>query len=140
MGPLYSYNVEMFKLLKSKGIPVEFDSTAGSGHVAATGAHLDALLKFISANFSAVTPVVGRIKGRSPLAAALTPRRACIWSLGNFSIPGSWRSSFKRVAVHSVLGGLLGYESIVGRRMIDGKALSSTYGETVLVIEPIIGK
>jgi S-formylglutathione hydrolase FrmB len=54
MGPLYSYNVAMRNLLRNAGIPVEFDSTAGSGHVADFGGPSGvAILKFHAAAFAA---------------------------------------------------------------------------------------
>jgi S-formylglutathione hydrolase FrmB len=64
MGPLYSYNVAMRNLLKSKDIYVEFDSTAGNGHVGVTsGSNAVAMLKFISENFASVTVVESQVSG-----------------------------------------------------------------------------
>src|SRR5690606_25604143 len=111
MGPLYSYNVSMRNLLKANGIPVEFDSTAGNGHVADyTGPSGVAILKFHSAAFAAA-PVVslGRIPSDRSLAEAFSGRVA---TGADFSVPGNWQARSGDVEVYSPFGRRLGRESI----------------------------
>jgi len=137
MGPLYSYNVEMNKLLKSKGIYVEFDTTAGSGHVGSTsGSHAIDMLKFLSDNFAAATSVSSPVKhnafgpDKAPLCGRLVAGE-------NFMIPRQWNAAFNEVALYSMLGRQLGRESIEGKTLLDGSALSKRYGEAVLFLKPI---
>lgn len=137
MGPLYSYNVAMRELLKSKGIYVEFDSTAGNGHVGVTsGSNAVAMLKFISDNFAAATSVAPPAQ-RIASGSASAPCSGRIAAMGNFIIPPEWRAVFKEVAVHSLLGRLLGYESIEGKTMLEGSSLSKRYGAGAVFLRPV---
>jgi enterochelin esterase-like enzyme len=136
MGPLYNYNVAMYKLLKNKNIYVEFDSTAGSGHVSASGTHLEDLLKFISNNFASATPVVSKAEQKST-ASNMTVYCARMTSAGNFSIPQSWHATCKKVALYSIIGRVLGYENIEGKTMLDVKPLLKKYGDKLLLVKPV---
>ena len=136
MGPLYSYNVVMYKLLKSKGIYVEFDTTAGSGHVGSTsGSHAIDMLKFLSNNFAAATAVCP-MERRAAVGGAAAPNFVRFTAGINFMIPRQWSASFKDVAVYSVLGRQLGRQSIEGKRFLNGNALSKRYGEAALFLKP----
>ncbi len=85
MGPLYSYNVNMRNILKQNGIPVEFDSTAGNGHVADyAGPSGVAIIKFHSAAFAAAPVDLQsyRISAKPALAARrLTRNGPWAWAL-----------------------------------------------------------
>jgi hypothetical protein len=126
----------MYKLLKSKNIYVEFDSTAGSGHVSASGTHLEDLLKFISNNFSAATPVVSKAEQKST-ASNMTVYCSRLTSAGNFSIPQSWHATCKKAALYSMLGKVLGYENIEGKTMLDVKLLQKKYGDNLFLVKPV---
>jgi enterochelin esterase-like enzyme len=136
MGPLYNYNVAMYKLLKSKNISVEFDSTSGSGHVAASGTHLEALLKFVSNNFASATPVVSKAEQKST-TSNMTVYCARMTSASNFSIPQSWHATYKKAALYSMLGKVLGYENIEGKTMLDIKPLLKKYGDNLFLVKPV---
>jgi endo-1,4-beta-xylanase len=136
MGPLYSYNLSMRNLLKSKGIPVEFDSAAGVGHSADfSGASGIAILKFHSAAFAAapitsVFPKLSlRVEGAPAFQAMMGP--------GAFAIPPLWHTMAGEVAVYSLYGRALGRESIRGETILDGAALGKRFGSSVLIIKPI---
>lgn len=135
MGPLYSYNVSMRNLLKANGIPVEFDSTAGNGHVADyTGPSGIAILKFHSAAFAAAPvaslngPAASKGSGTSFMRFAAMQR---------FAIPQSWHGFSRQAAVYSLRGRRLGLESIEGLTALDGDALRMRYGVGILLVEPI---
>ena len=137
MGPLYSYNVAIFNLLKSKGIYVEFDTTAGNGHVGVTsGSHAEAMLKFISDNFASATLVASPAQ-RTAAGPALQPRCGRVTGQGNFIIPSKWHSISREIGLYSILGRLLGCESIEGRTMLDGTMLAKRYGSGVLFVKPV---
>jgi hypothetical protein len=94
------------------------------------------MLKFISDNFAAATPVAPpaqRIATRSTSA----PYSGRIIAMGNFIIPHEWRAAFKEVAVHSLLGRLLGYENIEGKAMLEGSSLSKRYGTGAVFLKPV---
>jgi len=136
MGPLYSYNLSMRNLLKSKGIPVEFDSAAGVGHSADfSGASGIAILKFHSAAFAAA-PVTSAFPNPSiRLAGAPAFRR--LNGPGAFAIPLQWHAASGEVAVYSLYGRDLGRESIAGEAVLDGAALERRYDNAVLIVRPI---
>jgi len=138
MGPLYGYNRAMWTLLKSKGIYVEVDSAAGSGHSPVyDGTSGQAMLKFISANFAAATSVTSpsQIFASKSVNVAMC-KRVIVGE--RFAIPQQWHSTSKDVAVYSILGRQLGSESIEGRMFIDGNKLTNRFGESVLFVKPVI--
>jgi enterochelin esterase-like enzyme len=135
MGPLYSYNVSMRNLLKANGIPVEFDSTAGNGHVADyTGRSGVAILKFHSDAFAAATVSLGRGPAFGHAAGASDAR---LTAMGDFTVPKRWQSHYGEVAIHSPSGRRLGRESIDGVTVLYGGTLAKRYGGGILMVKPI---
>jgi enterochelin esterase-like enzyme len=138
MGPLYSYNVSMRNLLKANGIPVEFDSTAGNGHVADyTGRSGVAILKFHSDAFAAAPVSLGRGPAFGPAAGSSDAR---LTAMADFAIPERWQAHYCEVAIHSTSGRRLGRESIIGVTVLDGGSLAKRYGGGILMIKPIAEK
>ena len=136
MGPLYSYNLSMRALLKSKGIPVQFDSAAGVGHSADfTGASGLAILKFHSDAFAAapVTAIAPDLSIRSESGPAFQRMSG----LGAFAIPPQWHAASGEVAVYSLYGRALGRENIAGETVLDGAALGKRFGAGVLIVKPV---
>jgi enterochelin esterase-like enzyme len=135
MGPLYSYNVAMYKLLKSKEIYVEFDSTAGSGHSAVTsGSHAVDMLKFISVNFASATSAAPSAP-RSAAGYSSALHYCRVAAFGNFVIPREWRAVSREVVLLSILGREMGGESIEGKTMLNVGSLSKRYGAGVIYLK-----
>lgn len=136
MGPLYSYNVSMRNLLKANGIPVEFDSTAGNGHVADyTGRSGVAILKFHSDAFSAA-PVTTLVPGPAARPAGMAYGGRLVANM-DFAIPQPWHALYGEVAILSPSGRLLGRASIDGVTVLDVGSLSGRFGGSALMIRPI---
>lgn len=135
MGPLFAYNVSMRNLLKANGIPVEFDSTAGNGHVADySGPSGIAILKFHSAAFAAA-PVVSL--GGAAFRKGVGRPNTRIIGMSDFAIPESWQTFAGQAAIYSASGRRLGRENLAGIPVLDGGALRRRYGAGVLLLEPI---
>jgi len=138
MGPLYAYNRSMWNLLKSKGIYVEVDSAAGSGHAPVyTGTSAENMLKFISANFAAATPVTSPVQAPALHSVNATMSARAI-TMGEFAIPQEWHATSKEVAVFSVLGKQVGRESIEGRTTLDGNSLANRFGSSMIFVKPLV--
>jgi hypothetical protein len=137
MGPLYSYNRAMWTLLKSKGIYIEVDSAAGSGHVADyTGTSGQAILKFHSSCFAAATSVASPAQCLATRSAGASLCGRVI-AMAKFAIPQQWHAISKEVAVYSMLGRQLGRENIEGKTALDGRSLTKHFGTCVLIVKPV---
>lgn len=124
MGPLYSYNVSMRNLLKANGIPVEFDSTAGNGHVADySGPSAIAILKFHSAAFAAA-PVVS-LRDGAPSRPAGGKSRLCISVERGFADSPRWPAPSGAAAFRSLSGRALGNRPAEGARVLGDASLPS---------------
>ncbi|MBW8889718.1 MAG: esterase family protein [Fibrobacteres bacterium] len=136
MGPLYSYNLSMRNLLKSKGIPVEFDSAAGVGHSADfSGASGIAILKFHSAAFAAA-PVTSVFANPS-LRFGSAPAFGRMNGIRTLAIPAQWHGASEEVVVYSLYGRDLGRQNIQGADALDGAELGKRFGSNVLIIKPV---
>lgn len=141
MGPLYSYNVTMRNLLKSKGIPVEFDSAAGSGHVADfNGASGLAILKFHSDNFAAADSAAVSVLSNSFGIPGKKNRSVSfhrISAMETFVIPAAWQGITNTVGIYSLQGRELGRLGIKAVAILDGVDLKNRFGSEMFLVKPI---
>jgi enterochelin esterase-like enzyme len=112
MGPLFNYNISMFNLLKSKSIPVVFDTIKGGGHAINLGsANAVNMLKFHSARFSAATAVSVPALRDATGGNVLHDYR-CFVATEKIFIPAAWHLMADYAVVYSLSGRLLGLVDI----------------------------